>query len=450
MFTGAALGDGRRTARAIKVAQALATHAQQTLPKALPDWGALKATYRLLASPQVTHQRLIQPHVAWTRAQCRQAGHYVLPADSTQLDFTSHGAVSDLGRIGDDGGRGLMLHTTLALRLEPGALDHEQVPVRLLGLFDQQVWRRQGPPRKGREKKRARLERWRESQRWGQALATEEPLAPQVQWTYVGDREADIYELFAQRLPAGCEVVVRATHPRALLEPTGLHLPEALEQARPLGEVRLPLRARPGVAARVARLEVRAMAVTLRPPWRPQGPLPPIRLWAVQARELSPPAGVEGIDWLLLTNRPCASLAQARQVLRLYGLRWLIEEYHKALKSGTRIEDSQLGAAGRIEALLGIVAVVATRLLDAKLLGRARPEEPADAALCDEPTRRVLEKAVGRPAHGWTNRALIHAIARLGGFLGRRGDGDPGWQTIWCGWQVLQERVLGYLLALDG
>jgi len=450
MFGAAALGDARRSRRAVKVAEALATHPEQTLPKALERWAALKAAYRLLATPGVTHERLLAPHARATRAQCREAGHYVLPADTTQLDFTTHRATGSLGRIGNDGGQGLMVHTTLALKLEEGALDREDPPTRVVGLFDQQVWRRLEPPRKGREKKARRLERPRESQVWARALAAQTALPPGVHWTFVGDREADLYELFAQRLPPGCDLVVRASQPRALLQPQGQSLWQTLEKAARLGEHTVALRARPGAPARCARLELRAHAVTLRPPWRPGRKLEPVSLWAVLAREREAPQGAAPLDWLLLTTHACTSAEQAERVLRLYGLRWLIEEYHKALKSGTRIEQSQLGEAGRIEALLGILGPLATRLLDAKLLARARPEEPAAAALCDGPTQKILEKAVGRPATGWTNRALIRAIAQLGGFLGRRGDGEPGWQTIWRGWQVLHERLQGYLLALDG
>lgn len=450
MFGTARLGDARRVQRAIRMAQALATHPQHSLPQALETWAALKAAYRLLAQPEVTHARLIQPHLQWTRAQCRQRGEYVLAADMTQLDFSTHRAATGLGRIGDDGGRGLMVHTMLALRLEPDALAQPAPAARVVGLFDQQVWRRLEPAYKGRERKAERLQRPRQSERWGAALAQEAALAADVQWTFVGDREADIYELFAQRLPPGCALVVRANQPRALLAPAGFDLPAALAKAPLLGHDEVILRARPGTCARTARLELRALAVTLRPPWRPGRKLPPVSLWAVQAREASAPAGAAKLHWILLSTQPCADIEQARRALRVYGLRWLIEEYHKALKTGTRIEHSQLATAERLEALLGILGPVAARLLDAKLLGRARPEASADTALCDPLVQRVLEKSVGHPAGGWTNRNLVRAIARLGGFLARTGDGEPGWQTLWRGWQILQQRIHGFILALDG
>jgi hypothetical protein len=161
-------------------------------------------------------------------------------------------------------------------------------------------------------------------------------------------------------------------------------------------------------------------------------------LGGVEVREVHAPAGVkEPLHWLLLTSLPCATWAQAQRVMGYYTARWWIEEYHKALKTGTGVETSQLERADRLEPLIAVLGVVAVRLLSAKLLARSRPDS-FEAAMSFGPTAlALLEKKLGPPKDGWTNRNLIRAVARVGGFIGRKSDGEPGWQTIWRGWQRL-------------
>ena len=134
-------------------------------------------------------------------------------------------------------------------------------------------------------------------------------------------------------------------------------------------------------------------------------------------------------------------------MINAYCCRWLIEEYHKALKSGTRIEDSQLSTAARITALLAILAVVAVRLLNMKLLARTRPDEPVAEDAIGPEALAILGVRYGKPPNGWTNATTLLGVARMGGFLARKSDGDPGWQTIWRGLRKLMEQVEGYGIA---
>lgn len=446
VFGSVQLGDARRTRRAVRIGATMAAQSEKTLPQAMGGWAELKAVYRLLSDPCVTHAALTAPHGEATRRQCCEPGEYVLVADTTQLDFTTHRSVKGLGRIGNDGGQGLIVHTTVALRL--GAVGNNSVVApRLLGLWDQQVWTRRAGARRGRESKTERLSRARESQCWGRALADTEGPPPGVRWTFVADREADIYELLSERLAPGTDLVIRACQARALEDQSGVSIFDAIAHVEPLGEMSVDLRSRPGQAARQARLQLRATRVRLRAPWRPDRKLQAVEIGLVQALEEHPPRGAAPLNWVLLTTLRAENFDQAHAVVQRYALRWLVEEYHKALKSGTRIEDAQLSTVERLEALLGLLAIVAVRLLDAKLLARSEPDRKADPRLCTEPVRHVLEAAFGPPKGGWTNREFIRAVARLGGFLARRHDGQPGWQTIWRGWNVLTQRVKGFLIA---
>jgi hypothetical protein len=199
----------------------------------------------------------------------------------------------------------------------------------------------------------------------------------------------------------------------------------------------IELRARPGRAARLAQVEVRSMAVGLRGPERRGGAGAELSLNVVEVRELGAPPGVEPLDWLLLTSLPCTTWPEVQRVVQCYAARWIVEEYHKALKTGAGVEESQLEKAYRLETLIALLAIVAVRLLNAKLLARACPDQPVEEQSFGPEALRILAAKFGRPQEGWTCRSTLVAVARLGGFLARRHDGWPGWQTLWRGWHRL-------------
>ncbi len=139
----------------------------------------------------------------------------------------------------------------------------------------------------------------------------------------------------------------------------------------------------------------------------------------------------------MLTSLPCSTWSRVRRVVRLYAMRWCVEEYHKALKSGAGVEDSQMERAYRIESLVAVLGIVAVRLLNTKWLARTRPDEPVDAKIFGPELLAILAATFGQPKNGWTHRSALISVARVGGFLARRSDGMPGWQTIWRGWNRL-------------
>ena len=154
-------------------------------------------------------------------------------------------------------------------------------------------------------------------------------------------------------------------------------------------------------------------------------------------KEVDSGAEVEPLHWILLTSLPCLGLTQARRIVGRDTARWHIEEYHKALKSGAGVEASQLEQAYRLETLIAVLSLVAVRLLNTKLLARACPDQALEPGQVGAEGLKVLEDRFGRPKEGWTQGTFWVAVARLGGFIGRKSDGMPGWQTIWRGWQRL-------------
>lgn len=438
----AQLGDVRRTKRLVQVTTALAQNPHGTLPASFPDWKNLKAAYRLLEQDAVTHERILAPHVERTRRAAQGPGTFLWIEDTTTLDFSGHPAAQDLGPVAKGHGRGFLAHNALVLRVEDW--DRDGVPrVQVQGLAGQQCWTRPEEPLKKKDKsKEGRLQRQRESRRWAQFGPPTDPPAPHGQGIYVADRESDIYEVFERCTQRAMDFVIRACRPRALAGEDQSVL-AAVARARVRGHLHVALRARPGQPARTARMALRARTVTLRGPWRPEGRPAPRTVQVVEVREVRPPAGVVPVVWVLLTSLRCRTTAQIKRVVGLYTQRWLIEEFHKALKSGTQMEASQLETARGLQALCAVLSLVALRLVQSKLYARACPDAPVPASQWPRPALRLLAAKVGRPAAGWTQRTVWRGIARLGGFIGRRGDGEPGWLTIWRGWRRLMIMMEG-------
>ena len=434
-FGFAQLGDKRRTERLINVATNLAANPGGTLPQAFPDWAELKAAYRLLDQRHVTFERIIAPHCERTLQACRQPGEYLIIEDTTLLDYSMRPACEDLGVIGDGQGRGFELHSTLAVRIEDWNLEQRPEGM-LLGLLHQQCRTARRAP-KG-ETRGERLSRARRSDKWAESIRRVGRRPEGARWIYCGDREADVYEAIDTCVQHGVDFVIRSCQDRRLAEPAG-HLRERVAQAPLLGRTTVEVRARGGQPARTAIVEVRGVRVALDGPWRPGGVLPPLQdIGVVEVKEVNAPEGVkEPLHWILLTSLPCGTWAQAQRIVGYYTARWWVEEYHKGLKSGAGVEHSQLEKAYRLESLIAVLAVVAVRLLSTKMLARSRPESFEAASSFGKEMLSMLEHKLGKPKGGWTNKNVLIATARVGGFLARKHDGMPGWQTIWRGWHRL-------------
>jgi hypothetical protein len=434
------LGDERLNRRLQRLVDALAAQPQASVPQALGGWAATKAAYRFWDNDRVTPQAIRAAHFQATQARLPAAGVVLAIQDTTALQFTAHPATTGLGYLTRPDSRGLWVHSVLAV-------DEAGVP---LGLLDQQVWARD-PAHFGRRGTRARrLTTAKESQRWLTAVrASAAAVGPGRTVLAVADREADFFDLLAAERPAGVELLVRAKPRRRLHGRTEL-LGAALAAQPVAAELSVSLPRADDRPARTARLVVRYAAVVLeRPSVHPRRrELRPLPLQAVWVEEPAPPAGQPPVRWLLLTTWPVTDPASAVQVVHWYSRRWLIERYHYVLKSGCRVEELQLETAARLERALATYGLVAWRLLWLTYEARRRPEA-SWAMVLDATEQEVLRRqyGVGRADPAPTLRQAVHWLARLGGFLGRRGDGEPGVQTLWRGWQRLQAMVEGFRLA---
>jgi hypothetical protein len=434
-FGFAELGDPRRTKRLVQVGAMLAANPGGTLPQAFPDWAELKGAYRLLDNPAVRYEQVLRPHLERTRLACCQAGEYLIIEDTTDLDYSGHPCTEGLGVIGDGRGKGFELHSALAVRVAGWTLEQRPEGV-VVGLFGQQC-RCPVPVPKG-EQRREVYQRRHKSEWWAEAFLEAGGPPEGSRWIYVADRESDAYEPIQICQEQGVDFVIRGYHDRRLADEAG-RLRAALSKAGVVGQATVEVRARGSEPARTAVVEMSALRVDLDGPWRPSGWQAPLRgVWVLEVREKDAPEGVkEPLHWILLTSLPCETLTAARRVVGYYAARWWVEEYHKALKSGTGVEESQLEREGRLRVLIAVLAVVAVRLLNTKLLARSRPAGGEAVESFGPQALELLERRYGRPKEGWTNQSVLIATARLGGFLARKHDGMPGWQTIWRGWHRL-------------
>ncbi len=320
--------------------------------------------------------------------------------------------------------------------------------VTAVGLAHQKVWTRYGEPKNRGESRSARRKRTRESQRWAKSVRTIGRPPEGVRWTYMADRESDIFEVFGYCKEVGWKFIIRSKEPRRLSGQDGT-IWEAVAKAPLLGTKTISLRAvsatkgREAMSAREATVEVRATLVTVRCPQDRHPKLPPVLLNVVEVREIGAPRGVEPLHWILLTTWMCEDLEAVWRVVESYKSRWLIEEYHKALKTGTGIEGAQLTTRHSMESYLGVLAILAVRLLNMKLLAKANPDDPFPMEILGPEFLTILEARFGKPKDGWTNATVFIWIARFGGFHARKSDGMPGWITIWRGWHRLMAMMEG-------
>jgi hypothetical protein len=447
-FGTARLGDARLEARLRTLAADFYARPRAQIPQACGSRAKTKAAYRFFDHESVSMDAILAPHYEATAARAAAEPVVLAVQDTTSLNYNAQPAIERLGPIGTtaQGTLGLMVHDTMAFT--PAGLP--------LGLVEVRCWARD-PSQLGKRALRHQLPiEQKESVKWLESLRAAARLqarCPHTTVVSVGDREADLYELFdlARRLEHAPKLLIRAESNRAL---TGEQprLWTRLAQQPVAAEQVLELPRRGNRAARQARLAVSHAAVELKAPSR-KAALAPVKMWAVWAREIEPAPGIPALDWMLLTTCEVGCAEQALERLAWYAARWGIEVYHRTLKSGCQIETRQLGSAERIEACLAIDLVVAWRILHLTRLGRETPEVPCSVYFAEAEWRALvsfIHRRVPAPDQAPPSlREATRMVASLGGFLGRKCDGEPGTQTLWLGLQRLDDLTEMFLVLTD-
>jgi hypothetical protein len=437
-FATVKLKDGRLNHRCSELAMQLAMQPNGPINQACEDWADTKAAYRFFDNNKVTPERIRTPHHQRTVERMTQHTQVLAVQDTSFLNYTHHPQTKGLGAIGTKSQhqRGFGMHSTLAMTTQG-------MP---LGLLTQAFFTRpeDEPSHRPEECRNLPIEE-KESYRWLQAFEQTLTLVPPgVQVITVCDREADIYEMFAYAQEEEASLLVRASSNRALLNDEVRKLWPKVEKQPVAGYLTVNILGNGKRKARQATVSVRFTSVTLRPPWRPNGlKLPAVALDAVLVREEDPPPDIdEPIEWLLLTNTPVASFEEAQQVIAWYCCRWQIEVFHKVLKSGCRVEACRLQTTDRLYNFIALMSVVAWRLHWMTYINRCQPDLPCTVVLTTfewEALYMRIHKSTTLPDTVPTVHQAIRWIAQLGGFLGRKADGEPGVTTLWRGWLRLQD-----------
>jgi hypothetical protein len=450
-FSGGALGDKRLERRLQRMARDFWAHPTMSIPHACGDLAKTRAVYRFLDHARVNLPSVLQGHYAATVRRAQREKVILAVQDTTTLDYSLHPKTELLGPISQSKGSiGMLVHDTMAYNEQGTAL----------GLIDVQCWTRDPDiPRQELERYELPLEQ-KESYKWlasWKAAVRLQEQCPESTVISIGDREADLYELFveAQKEPRA-KLLVRADQQRRVCsedqEQELTNLWEWMARRPVEGILPLELPRTPKRKARSTQLAVRFAEVQLHPPKR-KPKLGAVTVWVVTAVEVGTPPGEEPVEWKLITTLEVKTLAQALEVIEKYTQRFQIEVFHRTLKSGCKIEERQLGNADRIEGCLAIDMVVAWRIVHLTKLGREVPDVPC-TVFFEEAQWKALVAFVTQearvPDQPPTLREAVRMVTmRLGGFLGRKSDGEPGTETIWKGLQRLDDITQMWVLMTE-
>lgn len=430
-FGGIDLGDRRLDNRAVLLLERLANKPTASIPGACHGWGETQAAYRFFAQDEMCWSDILAPH--WRCTEERMRAHPVVLClqDTTELDFNAQ-AIAGLGPLSYEAQRGMYLHPTYAVSpaREP------------LGVLDAWMWAREAKDAEGR---RGGL---KESVRWieGYARVAERAAAlPQTRLVYVADRESDMRALMVHARDLGhpADWLLRSQHNRAL--PEGDKLWARVLEGEPVGEVRFPLPAGRGRRARTVRQRLYMRRIELG-----DGRGGKLEATCLIAQEIGAPAGTKPVEWRLLTNREAVGLEAAVELVDWYRARWEIELLFLVLKEGCQVEALQLATVDRLERALAVYLVVAWRVARLMRLGRTLPD--LDAGLLFEPEEWQAAYILSKKRVPKTPPRLndiVRLVAGLGGFLGRKSDGEPGVKTIWQGLQRVTDFASGLRFARE-
>jgi len=432
------LGDERLNNRFAIILEQLGSKPQLSIPTACGGWSEAIAAYRFFNNAKTTFEQILKPHYDATVARMKMAPVVLLAQDTTANDEISTLGPKGLGTLKNTKKKECRLHPTVAFTPEKICL----------GIVNATYWQRdKKSPRKERGEKGIDEKEsgvWLESFQASCALQSQLPDSLLVN---ISDREGDIYEIFNDysdyQVQVRAEFIVRAAQDRRLSN-SKIKLFEQLEQSEKLGEVQVEIKGRPNRLGRVATLTLRSATVTLRPPYRDGYKLEEVTLNAVLAKEESPPADTEGLEWLLLTSLPVSTFEQASTVIEWYGVRWCIEIYFHVLKSGCQIEELQLSTIDRYLPCLAIYMIIAWRVLFTLMLGRNCPEIGCEVLFEKEEWQAVyiVVKRLPPPATPPSLGEIVSMVVSLGGYLARKHDSPPGPKALWIGLQRLRDFVI--------
>lgn len=439
-FGNVALFNKKKVNRLVNIGIRLAEAKGTSLARLFDNWYDTKATYNLLKESIMTPQTIQNSHreIAFQNIE-NWSGDVLAIEDSSEFEWNYKQPILGLGPVGS--GRkcdqGFILHSTLAIGVtNTGKLE-------VLGLPLQQYYVR--PPVREKRIKRSQSNETIETDLWRNVIK-KKALPPTSKVIRVCDRAADIYEVLMETKDYGCGHIIRLKHDR-ITQMNG-PIKVLMKDCEIMGQTQIEKRAKEGTKSELINLSMNWKEVSLRSPARPGcniGKLPElsetvVHVWGVLESG-------EEIEWFLYTDIEVNTVQDAIKVVQYYALRWIIEIYHKILKTGLRAENLQLETAHAIFATIAIMSIVGLRILDLRERLRMNPDAPAQESGLEELELKVLAKYLKRELK--TVKCVALAIGRLGGHQNRKSDGMPGVLSLWWGMSRFMGIMEGVRLGVN-
>ena len=443
------LGDNRLNARAKLLLKQFSNKPMESIPASCKSWSETKAAYRFFDNQAVNAKKIIKPHRIATLNRIKQHPIVLLIQDTTTLNYSGQVQREDIGPLQQDNVRGLFLHPTFAIT--PGK--------ECLGIIDYEQWAREKlaheTPKERSARNRQRPIKDKESYRWIRGYKKAKKLAEKIsdtQFVYIADREGDIYDLYQEANKefnqSAADWIIRATYDRAVLDENSAkkrsNMKKVTIESPSVGIIKFTVASSKKRKKREVTQHIFTKEVMLYPPReKAKKDVRPIKITVIVATEQNPPAGEDAIEWVLLTSIPVCNLEEAVKIIQWYLCRWQIEIFFKILKSGCKIEKLQLNNKERFDPCLALYLVIAWRILFLTMLGRASPNLNSECVfdLEEWQTVYIMIHRKRPPITAPPLNVMLKMIAQLGGFLGRKGDGDPGPGVMWKGLSNMHEHV---------
>ena len=448
---GIDLGDKRLNTRSRVIIEALSANPEASCNAACDGWSDTLSAYRFFDNKSVQPESILEPHLAATKRRMQEHSVVLLVQDTTELDYTAH-PPKDARCLNQENRHGLYDHTHLAVT--PSGLSLGVVGVEYLD---------RAPEELGKSKERSKLPiEEKESMRWltGHRLACE--LArdcPSTHMVSVADREADLYDIFmevekqTEEQAASADFIIRAKIPRSTPQrapETGPYaykkVRDEVQQAERRTTQTIELPRTPKRTARQAKLEVRAIRVTVKPP-HDRGYLPEVTYNVVLVEEIDGPNDGTDVSCLLITSLPIDTLEEIQRVIDYYVARWTIEVFFRVFKTGCRVEEIQLETLGRLKNCLAFYKIIAWRIMYLTYMNRECPTMSCDVMFDDCEWQSVWQIVTKTklPKSPPTLNEFMSLLTRLGGYNNRKNERPSGPQPVWVGIRRMTDFAIAWM-----
>ena len=438
------LKDKRRNERVAMLLEAVTESPASSIAQACHGLNAeTKGAYRLIETIEVDEQNILEGHYqATAQRTLEHEGRIIIVGDGMDASFNNLKKTTGLGTLANSkNSLGIKIHNTYAF-------SEDYIP---LGLINQKYWVRDTESY-GKRKNRKKLKiTEKESYHWIDGInQIEKKLPLNKEYVFIGDGGADIYDLFLTKRRKNSDLLIHLAQNRNIKN-ENVRLFELLSKEPILGFVTQKLERTKTHSERTVKLAIRAKEIEIEAPTdRKREKLPATKLITVYAQEIeSDKPTNDPIAWRLITTMTIKSFEDAEALIVLYSKRWLIERYHYILKEGCRIEKLQMESAGNLKRAIAIYSIAAWRLMYITYLARIKPDSSCTLILSPDEANALYcihNKTPTLPTEFFSVKEATKMIAKLGGFLGRKGDGEPGAKVLWQGLFRLEAITQAYLV----